>query len=195
MVTAYNLPLDMGFIFGSWPEPPDAVPLHILGLDDRPKGRAEVKAAFRDRVRTAHPDAGDGDGDAVAPLVWARDVLLRKIPETHVTDKHGTSVLPQHPSWTPPPCKVCDGDRINPRTDRPHEVLSSAYGRRRRWVGYCPLCAKDAENARRRDQRRAARSNLPCAVCGQTFTPPRSDAHYCTPACRQAAYRARQETP
>ena len=28
--------------------------------------------------------------------------------------------------------------------------------------------------------------------CGATFTPPRSDARYCSSACRQAAYRERK---
>jgi hypothetical protein len=30
-----------------------------------------------------------------------------------------------------------------------------------------------------------------CQVCGRTFTPARSDAVYCSSACRQKAYRQR----
>ncbi len=29
----------------------------------------------------------------------------------------------------------------------------------------------------------------PCATCGEAFTPKRSDALYCSPACKQRAYR------
>jgi hypothetical protein len=32
----------------------------------------------------------------------------------------------------------------------------------------------------------------PCAHCGKLFRPKRSDAKYHSPACKQAAYRARQ---
>lgn len=30
-----------------------------------------------------------------------------------------------------------------------------------------------------------------CEGCGESFTPARSDAKYCSPACKQKAYRAR----
>ena len=33
---------------------------------------------------------------------------------------------------------------------------------------------------------------IPCATCGSEFTPIRSDARYCSPKCRQAAYRQRR---
>jgi predicted nucleic acid-binding Zn ribbon protein len=39
--------------------------------------------------------------------------------------------------------------------------------------------------------RAAARIGRPCEVCGDPFTPPRSDGRYCSPACRQKAYRRR----
>jgi hypothetical protein len=34
--------------------------------------------------------------------------------------------------------------------------------------------------------------NARCPSCGQLFLPLRSDARYCSPRCRQAAYRSRQ---
>jgi hypothetical protein len=34
-----------------------------------------------------------------------------------------------------------------------------------------------------------------CVCCGKIFTSSRSDASYCSPACRQRAYRERQATP
>jgi hypothetical protein len=34
-----------------------------------------------------------------------------------------------------------------------------------------------------------------CSGCSSTFTPARSDARYCSPACRQRAYRERQTQP
>jgi hypothetical protein len=45
-------------------------------------------------------------------------------------------------------------------------------------------------NARRAEQRAAQRANSTCAQCGHAFNPSRSDARYCSPACRQTAYRA-----
>jgi hypothetical protein len=38
--------------------------------------------------------------------------------------------------------------------------------------------------------RREKRVDLTCA-CGKTFTPARTDARYCSNACRQRAYRGR----
>jgi hypothetical protein len=34
---------------------------------------------------------------------------------------------------------------------------------------------------------------VPCVQCGQKFLPERSDAKTCSPACRQARYRARRK--
>ena len=48
-----------------------------------------------------------------------------------------------------------------------------------------------ADNARRREARYLARRNRTCEHCDVKFTPPRSDARYCSSRCRQAAYRAR----
>ena len=48
------------------------------------------------------------------------------------------------------------------------------------------------------DQRSLARCGiraLICAQCGSTTLALRSDARYCSNACRQAAYRARRRRP
>lgn len=45
---------------------------------------------------------------------------------------------------------------------------------------------------RKRELRARARGDRVCPVCGQPFTPPRSDAVTCSPKCRQKAYRARK---
>jgi hypothetical protein len=56
---------------------------------------------------------------------------------------------------------------------------------------YCSDQCGELTRASRRD-RTAERLPRPCAVCGDTFTPPRSDGRYCTPACRQKAWRHRR---
>ena len=49
--------------------------------------------------------------------------------------------------------------------------------------------------ARARDRRRrAARADRSCASCGALFSPGRSDARYCSPACRQRAYLLRRRS-
>ncbi len=48
------------------------------------------------------------------------------------------------------------------------------------------------------DHRNLARCHiraLTCAHCGGTMLALRSDARYCSDACRQAAYRARRRRP
>jgi hypothetical protein len=44
----------------------------------------------------------------------------------------------------------------------------------------------------RRRLREGRRSGRLCELCDRPFTPPRSDGRYCSPACRQRAYRQRQ---
>lgn len=56
---------------------------------------------------------------------------------------------------------------------------------------YCSQrCVNDAYMERRR-QRHAASLLKRCAVCGKPFTAKRADAMYCSPACKQTAYRGR----
>lgn len=65
---------------------------------------------------------------------------------------------------------------------------------------YCTTeCARAADldrrrNIRRRDARIRAsiRDSRSCQQCDATFIPSRSDARYCSPACRQRAYRQRK---
>lgn len=41
----------------------------------------------------------------------------------------------------------------------------------------------------KREKRLEKRKDMVCKTCGKTFTPKRSDAVYCSNACRQKAYR------
>ena len=54
---------------------------------------------------------------------------------------------------------------------------------------YVAHYAQEAAAARllRRSPRRRA-----CRTCGRTYVPPRADGRYCSPACRQRAYRQRR---
>jgi hypothetical protein len=185
--------MEMIFGFGHYAEPPDSVPLHLLGLAVMPATRAEVRAAFRAKLFFTHPDLNpEGPREAlldtVADLVWARDVLLHKIPETPLGGVTGGDCARVR-SWEPSRCKVCDSKRLAPWDGKPYRVAWS-WGR---WSGYCLACRRDAENERQRKRRRARRANRVCA-CGITFTPTRSDGRYCSNACRQAAYRHRRAT-
>ncbi len=42
---------------------------------------------------------------------------------------------------------------------------------------------------RKREKRLEKRKDMVCKTCGKAFTPKRSDAVYCSNACRQKAYR------
>lgn len=56
---------------------------------------------------------------------------------------------------------------------------------------YCSdRCANIQRAARRRQAREQARSRC-CCHCGDLFSASRSDARYCSPGCRQRAYRER----
>jgi hypothetical protein len=140
-------------------------------------------------VRAAAEAVVQGEPD-VQELVWARDVLLRMIPQpvTAGNPPHAGDYQPSREK----PCGRCNGERRD-RDGNPYPKLYSSYGQRKRWVGYCTACARDAELARQRARRRARRTDLTCEHCGTVFTPPRSDGRYCSPACRQKAYRRRKD--
>jgi hypothetical protein len=54
-----------------------------------------------------------------------------------------------------------------------------------------PCCERCRKAIYRRARNTAATERL-CDVCGERFTPKRSDARYCSNACRQDAYRKRK---
>ena len=56
---------------------------------------------------------------------------------------------------------------------------------------YClySLCGNHGYQKELTKRRREARKDMVCPVCGKNFTPKRSDAKYCSNACRQKAYR------
>ncbi len=186
-----------------------------------PLNRAGIKAAFRFKVKLLRPDLptdaaadalqrADAKGNMAAELealLWARDDLLNRLPKDVTGTTSGGADLGSR--YAPPPpceqcvtadkqstcpsasrlsgcrCKGCHGARRN-RSGEPY-----GKDRGRRWAGYCWPCAGDQENARQRDLRRQARANRPCKSCGRPFTGSRSDALYCSSACRQKAYRQR----
>lgn len=185
------------FGLGSHPEPPDIVPLRILGLNAMPATQDAARAAFKARLKQVHPDvdaytavpelqeaadAAAAGRPEVAEVVWARDVLLRKIPASVTGNDVARGDSDNRHAYTPRRCKACDEPWID------HRGRLIEYGR---WKGLCWRCAIDAENGHQRDLRRQRRANRICE-CGETFTPARSDGRYCSPACRQRAYRQRR---
>jgi len=56
---------------------------------------------------------------------------------------------------------------------------------------YClySLCGNRGYQKELKQRRQEARKDVVCPVCEKTFTPKRSDAKYCSNACRQKAYR------
>lgn len=65
------------------------------------------------------------------------------------------------------------------------------------YTKYCSdRCSRQYNNARLAEDRKLLRTllraNRKCHQCGDIFTPPRSDAKYCSSACRQKAYNIRK---
>lgn len=57
-----------------------------------------------------------------------------------------------------------------------------------------PVCSAECRNAIRRTDRKMSRElhKVECQECGELFSPKRSDAVWCSNACRQRAYRKRK---
>jgi hypothetical protein len=96
-----------------------------------------------------------------------------------------------------PTCAAC---QPYPEVYRPIGVCScgrNVYALRRRRGSTRIFCCEghrvDQVNAAHRRLRALLRRRR-CGQCGEEFTPPRSDARYCSPACRQKAYRTRKTT-
>jgi hypothetical protein len=78
-----------------------------------------------------------------------------------------------------------DADAICEGCDRPMRVNCFEWRQRHRYI-----CASRCEaRARRRQKRAATRARCSLSTCNKSFTPKRSDAKFCTNACRQRAYR------
>ena len=194
-------PAWFGAIFGTWPEPPDIVPLRLLGLAERPAHPDQVRSAFRARLRVVHPDvaayaetpwlqdAADAQAAArpeVAEMTWAREVLLRKIPPPVTASKcPGAGVISRNGPVPVQLCKGCQGAHVT------QGGTVRGFHHAGRWSGWCYPCAAAALNEARREARRQARAGRACGSCGATFTPARADARYCSAACRQRAHRGR----
>jgi hypothetical protein len=82
-------------------------------------------------------------------------------------------------SWEP--CEACG--RL---------VLSMDNRLYRQHVACSRTCRQRLDEQRRRTGRHAHERT--CTQCEQTFTSTRGDARYCSPACRQRAYRRRRAT-
>jgi hypothetical protein len=94
-----------------------------------------------------------------------------------------------------PLCERC-------RTDRQYLEAAPCEGcgrpvhnemgfRPRRRTFCCEDCDKAAVAKAARERRSDARGTRQCDSCGETFEPSRTDARYCSNACRQRAHRRR----
>jgi hypothetical protein len=142
----------------------------------------------------------------------------RRIRETARTARHcadcGRALAPQEPVWrhrislgpgflgfgwrygVAPCCEQCRS------TWRPYAPVVPCEGcgrpvhngrtcRTRRHTFCCEVCKLQAVNADARQKRALTRNTMPCEGCGETFEPKRTDARYCSAACRQRVYRKR----
>ncbi len=283
-----------GALLKNAPEPPDSVPLRILGLVERPVGHTPIHSAFRRRVMELHPDLGAYPAlpevnDALAVAVkndttvqeakWARDVLLAKVPdvtgsesEARFEDTFRNGLAPRwqtsrrarldeltpiveqrraeyrarwgHEPWgsleyaaveelvacANRDCRWCGRCGRYLTEDEPvwrsYEqrpgivtICCDCYDEYSRsqdfWTGRrCEQCGRLVHSVRSRlrefcsetcraeftaDQRRGARSEARagrrCEQCNEILDADRCDARYCSNACRQRAYRARNAEP
>ena len=155
---------------------------------------------LRDALRLTHPDIHPPERRELATRVTSELRALEPYvfpapkPEPKTPPKESpvqsapTTVDPAPPSTQPAyPCELCEG-------------VFPMY--------YCTACRaererrREAKRERRREQQRAwyrarrerQREWQRCAACDKTFQPNRTDAKYCSPACRQRSHRQRHVT-
>jgi hypothetical protein len=108
--------------------------------------------------------------------------------------------------YRPQPCEWCERTvaRLVPSSAVPQLVpgywrpgteggiVNVASGHRRT---FCSDSCRQREASSRRAQARLRARQRACDGCGVTFVGTRADAHYCSSACRQRAYRLRRKPP
>jgi hypothetical protein len=197
-----NDPFDylLSDFFGTGPIPPESVARKVLGIGlSLPLNRPGIVAAFRFQVKLLRPDLPDASADALrlddlkgdratqlAELLWARDDLMRRAPALVTGPVTGDLRPPGTEGIRNERCRDCGRNWYELR-----DAGIGGFSQMRRWHAYCHRCARPRERAHQRDRRRRPRINRPCGDCGQSFTGSRSDAAYCSGACRQRAYRQR----
>lgn len=89
---------------------------------------------------------------------------------------------PKPPSaWRlPKPCGNCDRPVINLSHRQEPEIIACS-----------PRCRYKVHNARYRAKHARPSQAATCTVCAKAFTPKHRDALYCSPACKQRAFRRR----
>jgi len=94
------------------------------------------------------------------------------------------------PRWLGPlPCEGC----TRPVYFRPYEARSrrAPPGVYVRWVVCSTRCYQDVKHREQKAKRDAGRDPIDCIACGERVDARRRDARYCSPSCRQKAYRGR----
>jgi hypothetical protein len=62
-----------------------------------------------------------------------------------------------------------------------------------RYIACSRECRQTLHNEAYRRRHRRLAIKVSCKACGEAFTPKRADAAYCSAACKQRAYRGRQD--
>jgi hypothetical protein len=174
--------------------------LEAFGLRSsaRPAESTEMSLELlKDVMALTHPDRHPPERADLAKRVTAQLTALKlylrpapKPPEppAHVTDKT-PSVVEQLRSRLMPsfPCVACLGYQpfyyctaCKAEWDKRKEAEREQAREKRR-----------EQYARRKRRRALCKAPSTCPACGEQFRPPRKDARYCSPACRQRAHRAR----
>jgi hypothetical protein len=166
--------------FGTYEEPPDSLVLRILGLKEKPTTQDEIKRAFRKRVRETHPDlqghnpmdwsiaVGWGRAQQTAEfqeVVWARDVLLRKVREAPRAT-NGKRVTFSEPPDIPQSATYNTADRLEAeyrkwRTEADPKVWGSVPTTEEEWI----------PGVKRHLKAEAVKTAELCGVCARDIGP------------------------
>jgi len=163
----------------------------MLGVTDDDDASAAERRAIRRAIRNAQETAtccancqrGLGPDEPV----WRTSISM------------GRSFFGGWRTTVAPVCGECRWDSRNYGSPSPCEgcgrpVYNERNSRVRFLTFCCERCRRRAQAAWACEQRRRARSTRRCEMCGETFELTRTDAKFCSDACRQRAYRQRRVT-
>jgi hypothetical protein len=142
--------------------------------------------ARRTQTAEAHAAARRQE-DLAALTTLPKDDPRRQLAAIRVAARRHSSG-PAHPQ---PPLNAAYPDIINTKRCVICQAEFVSLGRLVACSSACAARRRQATHRQSTRPRRRIHAPRPCAECGQTFTPQRTDARQCSVRCRVAAYRRR----
>jgi hypothetical protein len=148
------------------------------------ESRKRYRFAIRNAAQTCSNCAKCGRALTADAPVWRAQLPLGYGPFGRWQTKIAPVCEQCASKWRARPARPCEN------CQRPVHQENNFRSHRRTFC--CEVCEHAARASFARQKRTDVRGTRQCESCGETFEPTRTDARFCSPACRQRTYRRRK---